>query len=291
MVALIPPEFLYRYRPTNTQYFAEELRRAAERKQVYFSELSSVNDPFEARPYLGKNTIREVRSYLADFEKVFGKGIAITGTDFGEFAKQAGIKKSKVREAVGPSLRSAQRTIASIETTIDYLRSQLKVACFSERWDSLLMWGHYGLSHTGVCIQYATKIETAARERRAPVSVIYSEVRPVVTYIELMEHTALAKNDNSSGFFDVSRARRTFDSLAMTKPKEWAYEQEWRVMIIGDEPIGYHTVLCLEPTAVLLGAQHSKETLHTVLDIVGEKMAVEVVSLDPQNFALQRRPL
>jgi Protein of unknown function (DUF2971) len=291
MVALIPPEFLYRYRSTNNEYFAEELRRAVDKKQVYFSDLLSVNDPFEARPYLQSNTIREVRAYLAKFEERFGKGVAITGTNFGELAKHAGIRKSKVRDAVGPSLKSATRTISSIEKTIDFLRSQLKVACFSEKWDSLLMWGHYGLSHRGVCIEYATNIETAARVRLAPVSVVYSEVRPIVTYIELMEHTALANNQNNSDFFDLDRARRTFDSLAMTKPKEWAYEQEWRVMKVGDDPVGYHTVVCLEPTAILLGAQHTKETLFTVREVVGEKIPIETVSLDPQNFALRRRPL
>lgn len=291
MVAQIPPSFLYRYRPVNTSHFREELRRVIEHKQIYFSELSGVNDPFEARPFLEKNTIKEVRDYLADFERLFGKGVALSGTNFGEIAKQVGIKNRKVRDVVGPSLESAKRTIASLEKTIEHLRTQLKVACFSERWDSLLMWGHYGLSHKGICIEYAPKIEIAAREHLAPVSVLYSERRPIVTYIEVMEHTALAINENKNGFFDDARSRRTFDSLAMTKPKDWEYEREWRVMKVGDYPVGYHSVLCLEPTAILLGAQHSKETLQAVLETVGAKISIETVSLDKKHFALQRRPL
>ena len=289
MVAHIPPQFLYRYRSANTNYFAEEIRRAIHGKEIYLTSISNLNDPFEALPFVAKNTPKEVREYLAKFEKLFGKGVAITGTDFGKLSEDLGFKKSRLRKVVGPSLESANHTISFLRASIQHLRKHTKVACLSERWDSLLMWGHYGQSHTGVCVEYAPKLEIAARERVAPLAMEYAEQRPTVTYIELMEHSAQAKNENKDNIFDMERVERTFNSIAMTKPKDWEYEKEWRIMDVSDALAGYSRVAALEPKSILIGANHSPATLEIVRKVVSGKIDIEIVSLDKKRFALRRK--
>ena len=291
MVAHIPPRFLYRYRPAGTSYFAEELRRAVENREIYLSKINSVNDPFEASPVLTANAIKEVRQYLSDFEIVFGKGIALSGTDFNKIANQHGIAKSKVRKFVGPSLEGARNTVSLLEGALEDVRSRIRIACLSERWESLLMWGHYGQSHRGVCIEYEVKIDVGAKARVAPVSVDYVIQRPTVTYLELMEYFASARNAERPEFFNAERVARTFDSIALTKPKDWEYEREWRIMDVSDSAAGYFRVASLEPKSILLGANHSQEVLEIVRSVAAGRVVIEVVSLDNRQFALRRRAL
>ena len=151
------------------------------------------------------------------------------------------------------------------------------------------MWGHYGQSHTGVCIEYAPKLETAARECVAPLAMEYADKRPTATHIELMEQSAESTLENIDNFFDMERVERTFNSIAMTKPKDWEYEREWRIMDVSDVLAGYSRIAALEPKSVLIGANHSPETLQIVREAVSGKIDIEIVSLDEKRFALRRK--
>src|SRR5580658_7168634 len=55
--------------------------------------------------------------------------------------------------------------LASIDTTDERINSALTalvadfrdrigLLCFSRNWDNLLMWSHYGASHTGICLGF-----------------------------------------------------------------------------------------------------------------------------------------
>jgi Protein of unknown function (DUF2971) len=289
MVAHIPPRYLYRYRPANTRYFEDEVERAIGTSEIYFSRIANVNDPFEASPFIVENSIREVRQYLKAFEKKFGKGVAVSGTNFNDIVRSLGVRSSKLRKLVGPSLDSAIRTMSSLRSAAVTIKQQLRVACLSEQWDSLLMWGHYGQSHTGICIEYETQYLTYARHSRAPVSIEYVEERPRVSFLDIMEHMASKNRLDEGNFFDLERVQRTFTAIALTKPVAWEYEREWRVMDIGSEVDGYVSVPSLRPKSILLGANHANETLQKVRSMVAGRIEVEVVSLDKERFALRRR--
>jgi Protein of unknown function (DUF2971) len=289
MVAHIPPQFLYRYRGASNKYFAEELRRAINNREIYMSDLSKVNDPFEARPFLAANSPREVREYTASFERVYGKGISITGVDYNKISQELGIKKKKLLKAVGPSLEGANLTIGSLSSALQKHRRSLQIACFSERWDSLLMWGHYAQSHAGICIEYSPKIGIAAAEKIAPIAMEYSSTRPEISYLDLLEYMGSSRNANLQGFFDIERAERTFSKLAMTKPIEWEYELEWRVALARTSQAGYLRVACLEPTSILIGANCSPEIAALVRELAEDKVEIEVVSLDEKTFTLNRK--
>jgi Protein of unknown function (DUF2971) len=291
VVAHIPPSHLYRYRSESTPYFFDELSKAVFDRELYLVRQSELNDPFEARPYIKNNSIKEVREYLRKFEKVFGKGISITGTNMKEIARELNVPRRTELAMYGTSIESARTNLDLINKSADRIRGASKIACFSERWDSPLMWAHYANSHKGICFEYCPKIEIAAKEKCAPLAVEYTIVRPSITTVDVMEHVAESNNENLNGFFDIDRVNRTFNALAMTKSFDWQYELEWRVTHINDNPSGYVRIAALEPRSIILGANVSEETRDQVIEKFAGKIVIEKAELDKEKFALKRHTL
>lgn len=289
MVAHIPPSHLYRYRSENTPYFIDEMTKAIFDQELYLVRQNELNDPFEARPYIKRSSIKEVREYLKEFEKVFGKGISITGTDVKAVSRQWNVPKKTERAMHGPSVESARTYLSLIDKSVDRIRGASKIACFSERWDSPLMWAHYANSHKGICFEYSPKLEIAAKEKCSPLAVEYTEDRPTITSVEILEHVAESCNQNLNSFFNIDRVNKTFNGLAMTKSLDWQYELEWRVSQINASPSGYQRVPALEPKSIILGANISVETRNQVIEQFVGKIHIEEVELDKEKFALRRR--
>lgn len=154
--------------------------------------------------------------------------------------------------------------------------SNYGVKCFSERWDSLLMWGHYGYSHTGVCFEYdMTQVPKD--------SVIRKWLYPVY-YAEKME--SIFPDDT-----DVSNSKLRsllFVERCITKSDEWNYEQEWRLI-----REGYANKLHpfpIYPTRIYLGTQISQKPNDNSLKIrgfsVGHNCEIMRMGLDLNDYKL-----
>ena len=91
-----------------------------------------------------------------------------------------------------------------------------RVSCFSENFDNLLMWSHYGLSHTGVCIGFErNKLYNSfefSPENITLLKVSYSDVLESVDY-----------------FKDPIKA---FRNLFRIKSNLWSYEKEIRIIVV-----------------------------------------------------------
>src|SRR5580704_16264537 len=97
-------------------------------------------------------------------------------------------------------------------------REALRVGCFSERNDSILMWSHYADHHRGICIEYET------RWLSIPGGLGF--LHPVNYYPELFNPTEYFRYipDDYNNFMLMI--------AACHKAPEWAYEQEWRYVDI-----------------------------------------------------------
>jgi hypothetical protein len=89
------------------------------------------------------------------------------------------------------------------------------VLCLSSRYDSPLMWSHYGDQHRGICIEFDVSNLAAGSIRR-------------VQYGESRELAASAVRDwlhdvASTAISEVERA------CLLTKSSEWRYEEEYRL--------------------------------------------------------------
>ena len=70
------------------------------------------------------------------------------------------------------------------------LRDAVRVVCLSETYDSMLMWGHYAMNHTGYCIEYEFEKD----------DICYSNLHPV-EYTK--DRYTISKNDIIDGKSDM----------------------------------------------------------------------------------------
>lgn len=167
--------------------------------------------------------------------------------------------------------------------------AQRHIACFSEKNDSSLMWGHYANGHRGFCLEYDFKSIlkpcnggcTDVRECNnfmitptiAPV--IYSKTRFDATshLFTIMQAEMISKTGIPMGL--VYEDTLLISKCLLTKSSDWAYEKEWRLFSppsISTDPIPSHTViLSARPTALYIGARSSTEQAQMLSDICRER--------------------
>ena len=88
------------------------------------------------------------------------------------------------------------------------------IVCLTERPDSILMWSHYALHHTGVCLQFERNPTNTLGDDGICSRVVYSELYPQIDLGKILSH--------ADG--------RTLDLMMSYKASEWAYEKEWRLI-------------------------------------------------------------
>lgn len=102
-----------------------------------------------------------------------------------------------------------------LEKRFDDLRRSIGVACFSETYDSVLMWSHYGDRHHGFCAEYGL-LDINKQLNYTPAPVVYSTDSVVLSNFSETEINAVAAS--------------VFVRSLFTKAKEWNYEREWRII-------------------------------------------------------------
>ncbi len=94
---------------------------------------------------------------------------------------------------------------------VEGMREDVYVFCFSEVWNSLLMWAHYANNYNGYCIEYDMK-----------------QVRDMITYDlfpVLYEKEYIDITDRL-----ISINTNTGLVCNLVKAEDWKYEREWRIV-------------------------------------------------------------
>lgn len=163
------------------------------------------------------------------------------------------------------------------------VRQTMGVSCFSERNDSILMWGHY-TKNQGMCVEYRL-LDFFEQHKLVPIPVVYSNDRPC---LERIDSNNLLK----------TTAEFSTKTLT-TKSLEWSYEREWRVIIgrikykgLGFQPgegVLFHSVT---PKAIYLGSNASEEFQNRVLDYCTRKH-IDLYRMEPDSlqYKLNKRPI
>lgn len=114
--------------------------------------------------------------------------------------------------------------IGNVRDLIDEQLSKYRATCFSRKANISLMWSHYAGHHKGVCYCFKAEQPNDIFVPRKSIlwgNIVYSSRLPTVTVFQ--EHTR----------------KNMLDELAtqvlLTKPLEWAYEEEVRCW--SDEPV------------------------------------------------------
>lgn len=177
------PKKLYKYGSFKSNYWENTIFKG----EIYLAISKSFNDPFDCLPHFDINKLFE----SSDFRKiVLSQKPYLDETGF--FKLDRKLIKDELLQG---------------------LREDFRATCFSEVWDSLLMWGHYADCHNGFCIEYDTSDLSALKKPRF-FPVLYHRDRFDITQ-------GLINKSPNVGLISL-----------VGKAKEWEYEKEWRMITL-----------------------------------------------------------
>ena len=152
--------------------------------------------------------------------------------------------------------------------TCEKIRNMIVLSCFSETFDSILMWSHYANQHKGICVQYRRSDFTA------PSLLCSSAVLRPVSY-----GRKISVFDES--IHEVNK-KENFKIL-IRKAEEWQYEEEWRLLCVipeGDldsvNKSGGMLLKTPKPCKIILGTRaddKSKEEVRSLCEKLGIKLS------------------
>lgn len=150
----------------------------------------------------------------------------------------------------------------------------VRVACFTESLNSIVMWSHYASNHSGFALEYQLK--------PVVIKALNSQLWPVVYSQKFYDGT---------GHFQkpVSPKMKSHLPLiaALHKSTEWEYEREWRLVVpLGetDDPIFFSDA---KPVAVYLGARMSGDGAHLLREEALKKgISVYQMQIAHDSFSL-----
>ncbi|MGH9970784.1 MAG: DUF2971 domain-containing protein [Pyrinomonadaceae bacterium] len=221
---------LYKYRSC-ASYYIDCLRNDT----LWFSNRSQLSDPFDclvrlaepdcrlfdvsgvrerlanAKPYLlefsDRGKIPEYVGNISEPEPLVLLGLSAAGLGFELLLKH-------LRELDIESDLWVVKLIIGARELVRFLVQHATVFCVSELNDNRLMWDHYAAGHTGFCIGYVCPVGISNPRTIDKVNYV-KRVRPITDW-ELIDEPG-----------DVWRG------LVLTKPKEYSYEAEWRMVWAG----------------------------------------------------------
>lgn len=275
--------------------------RLLEEKRLKVPSPIGFNDPFEILPgFEALMPADRLASLLSETLK--GEGVDEV---YAEAARERGVSSTELRRALPPDEfrhRFESQGIAGIVSDLapglyrvvqKAISENLGIVCFTDRPDSLLMWGHYAEGHRGFAYGFDPRHPffrsgDGLEGDRLFRKVVYSRRRPRVV---------LADARNPEELFSERLAHEFF----FTKSEDWAYESEWRLVLpldrndeVDDEqhvrlPAGLLTT-------VIVGSRASEEDRERIAELVASDeffRDVEVLQASPsdEEFRIDLGPL
>lgn len=165
--------------------------------------------------------------------------------------------------------------------------SQITVSCFSASgWNNQLMWSHYANSYSGICVEYDFSTVNGTTGFVYPVE--YSSERPTITLSDLGFSIA---EDGQLKWKTGETDTKAIMSYLLVKNKCWEYEQEWRIINIGEKNMPIFIDMP-KIKSITLGLNMNNVCKHLLLDICMDKgIPCYNLVLDTEKFALDREPI
>ncbi|WGQ08944.1 DUF2971 domain-containing protein [Pedobacter gandavensis] len=232
------PRSFFKYKGVNEMTISN-----LETNTIWLAEINSLNDPFECSIQFDNDEC--LRVYYADkkfqrsFKKMFGvelskketSAIVKSAKPYLEYCRICKAKNIIIAKSSEQQLQDVQSRFSEI---LEETNQNIKVTCFTEHHDSLLMWAHYADQHKGICIEYDFIEEDHIRPFLQPI--IYSD------------------KINKIGLFEELDLLRKIGST-LIKSIDWSYEDEWRLTIFKQKEDMPLNVPVPDPKAVYLGTR------------------------------------
>jgi hypothetical protein len=258
------PRSLFRY-----LNFSDRLLQQLCAGEVHYSDPSTFNDPLDCRPIVKVDVLdTELKQVLAELVirragrevDIAIKKLRLRGENVA--VKRQALTESEVRAIIGDiEYQATNPEVSDSGTYIRFAVAQaievelrkaydLGVLCLSERFDSPLMWSHYGQQHRGVCIEYDVSQVRSADIRR----VEYGRSREV----DASAIQSWLQVDDPAARLSIERA------CLLRKSKEWNYEREWRML----GPVGSRSSP-IEVKAIIFGIRCPTALQYTIVKVLG----------------------
>lgn len=182
----------------------------------YLNKIADLNDPFDC-DFNILDYSSDYRTYAKSL-KWFWKRSKVY-EPYGFFAK--------VWEETGNNPESLSRIAPNLAMAV--YRYMSGVTCFSERYNSPLMWAHYakndnGKSHAGVCLGFDVGLK--------PLSFDFLEsllMPEGVSSNSILLGGKVRYNNTPEKINFFEHEEEAIEHVVMNKAEDWGYEKEWRI--------------------------------------------------------------
>lgn len=149
----------------------------------------------------------------------------------------------------------------------DTLSNKIRMTCFTNKNDNILMWSHYANKHNGICVKYDLKDCKELLYSTFPV--VYSTKRPSISKNELLISSSETKVNEDKLLLLLVKS-------LLTKSDEWKYEEEWRSIIPTENLISDNlNHKCIK--AIYFGV---KVECYKIYEIIGElKKSIDIKNI------------
>lgn len=244
----ILPQHLYKYRPFDEIGYGVSL---AVRGEAYFSSAKALNDLFECHfiPVSKLENLKgaELNQFLElKTKQHFPDADQTTFQEMVELAK----KRSALIKANNPSIYN------------DVIQVQYKnvgILSLTEEYSSMPMWAHYAAYHSGLCVGLRTKFIALHQTELCRSSRLMMLHR--INYRSEIPTTSVDIGINGM----TEEQRQEMVDTFCTKPLDWQYEKELRLIFMGHVGRSY-TFGTDAVGEVIVGARASEANVEALLN-------------------------
>ena len=173
---------------------------------------------------------------------------------------------------------------------------KIRITCFSETCDNLLLWAHYGKNHRGICLGYEISEEKIKRNKKISFKkVIYSGLE---TDMESNEEEIEVEGENIE-INDISIKKKKFrlkniqniSEVYLKKHKDWSYENEYRLIHLEiDSCENYFKNLKLKE--VIFGIDTLDSDIDLIKKILGRQSSIKFFKMtQDKNLTLEKKSI
>jgi hypothetical protein len=230
--------------------------------------------------YCGRKTLEP--------SNAFGRVLRLFLTNEPGLTKDELFGRQGLSQAIRESITRTKELLPDLQETQRSVLAGAKILCFSEVYDSLLMWSHYAENHTGAVLEFEASEEGDSALKKAE-RIRYSAKMP-----RLMTEQGLVQFFSGQARLNPNAVMH--DSIYV-KASDWSYEKEWRIWLANTDVNQQFIDLEFDATDFLgikFGCRMSDEYRKVLLKIIGEKYpnaTTERASKSAREFSLEFEPV
>lgn len=311
------PSSLYKYRDFDDKGYSLELLKS---NQMYLSRPSEFNDPFDCSLKMAGKDLDE--DYIRDvllkhiFDDLKQRGFDVSNKEFNKLRRRKNlihhitkfiVKKTKPNIPLKERAKYIENEKRGFkEGYLDFgLKKNIHLTCFSETYESILMWSHYANQHKGFCIEYDFKelgLDNSVTRFIFPV-IYQNSIFDMKDYMPdsnkefvnvLKKYMGKIQPEDILKGLELPQSTTKTNNMvlfynALIKSEVWAYEKEWRYVFLYKN-IKYKSIFLPvpKPKAIYLGAMASKENCEKILELGKEKnINIYKMEIKSSEFALE----